>query len=584
MIDWRTRTVRDRIKPEVCALRVLFNGYLDDCLFVNRRYQRKLVWTLDEKRLLIDSLLRGIPLPAIQLANYDVEDDKEKKNVSEIIDGLQRLNAIFDFFLGKFDIKWDGKMRYFDTQALTRHPILKEKGLIDEHEGSDHLSIDESCDLYDMQISVITTGSDDETIRMIFERLNSTGRKVSSQDMRQSKSVGEIPNLVRRIASYVRGDLTCDDKISLKDIPLISVGTPELNYGINASDTFWRKHDLMIVGNLRSSSDEEIIESILASILLKDKFKKNKGNLDDLYDERTELGHQAKHKLEEIGADKIEQLFRRTFDELETLFLNVDQNFTEFVFGKKRVKNKDESFKVLFLALYRLISEGYEIEDYKEFVKTLGKTTALLVDAANNYTLSSKNADSVYSILKPVCNKKVVVKNSNVERMLDDRLSYSSIECQMTEFKIGLTSFKTHKFNQRVFEKIGKTLVAMSNTKNAQEGLVIIGIADDDNTYEDWHKIFNDTALCVNRHRVVGIEAEAVKHFSNTDTYFREVTNKIKNLRIPEPLATYVLENMSVVNYRGKELLLLPSKHSDQKLLYDGAEYVRQGSSTIKVK
>lgn len=584
MIDWGTRTVRDKIKPEVCALRVLFNDYLDDCLFVNRRYQRKLVWTLDEKRLLIDSLLRGIPLPAIQLANYDVKDNNEKKNVSEIIDGLQRLNAIFDFFLGKFCIKWDGKMRYFDTHALTRYPILKEKGLIDEHEGFDHLSVDESCDLYDMQLSVITTGSDDETIRMIFERLNSTGRKVSSQDMRQSKSVGEIPNLVRRIASYVRGDLTCADKISLKDIPLISVGTSELDYGINASDTFWRKHDLMIVDNLRSSSDEEIIESILASILLKGKFKKNKGNLDDLYDERTELGCQAKRTLEEIGVAVIEQNFRRTFDELNTIFLNVGQNFSEFVFGKKRVKNKDESFKVLFLALYRLISEGYEVEDYKAFIDTLGKTTALLVDAANNYTLSSKNADSVYSILNPVCNKKVVVKNSDVERMLDSRLSYSSIECQMTEFKIGLTNFETHRFNQRVFEKIGKTLVAMSNTENTQEGLVIVGIADNDDAYEDWHKTFNDTALCVNRHRVVGIEAEAVNYFSNTDTYYREAINKIKNLRIPEPLATYVLENMSVVSYRGKELLLLPSKNFGKKLLYDGAEYVRLGSSTIKVK
>jgi uncharacterized protein with ParB-like and HNH nuclease domain len=36
-------------------------------LVVNRTYQRKLVWTLDEKIKLIDSILKGYPIPLFVL-------------------------------------------------------------------------------------------------------------------------------------------------------------------------------------------------------------------------------------------------------------------------------------------------------------------------------------------------------------------------------------------------------------------------------------------------------------------------------------------------------------------------------------
>src|SRR3954470_24766565 len=67
----------------------VYNLYKSDKFIVNRRYQRKLVWTVDEKRDFIDSLSRGYPVPIILLAEV-----KTDKPYFEIIDGLQRLNAI----------------------------------------------------------------------------------------------------------------------------------------------------------------------------------------------------------------------------------------------------------------------------------------------------------------------------------------------------------------------------------------------------------------------------------------------------------------------------------------------------------
>ena len=41
--------------------------YREQGLYVNRKYQRKLVWSEPEKALLVESALRGFPIPLILL-------------------------------------------------------------------------------------------------------------------------------------------------------------------------------------------------------------------------------------------------------------------------------------------------------------------------------------------------------------------------------------------------------------------------------------------------------------------------------------------------------------------------------------
>ena len=57
-------------------------------------FQRQAVWTTPQKQLLIDSILRNYDIPKIYL--YDRGDD-----TYDVIDGQQRLRAIWDFFDGK---------------------------------------------------------------------------------------------------------------------------------------------------------------------------------------------------------------------------------------------------------------------------------------------------------------------------------------------------------------------------------------------------------------------------------------------------------------------------------------------------
>lgn len=69
----------------------VYRQYRHGKYLVNLRYQRKLIWTVEEKQGFIDSVSRGFPVPIILLAG---SANREPSNL-EIIDGMQRLNAIF---------------------------------------------------------------------------------------------------------------------------------------------------------------------------------------------------------------------------------------------------------------------------------------------------------------------------------------------------------------------------------------------------------------------------------------------------------------------------------------------------------
>ncbi|MEY4548745.1 MAG: hypothetical protein RL685_4940 [Pseudomonadota bacterium] len=63
----------------------------EDALDLDPSYQRDAVWGLGESRMLIDSVLRGIPLPSIIL------NEPAGSGALEIVDGKQRLTAILRF-------------------------------------------------------------------------------------------------------------------------------------------------------------------------------------------------------------------------------------------------------------------------------------------------------------------------------------------------------------------------------------------------------------------------------------------------------------------------------------------------------
>ena len=154
----------------------------NNMLAVNPEYQRGAVWKDPQQKRLIDSVLRGYPLPLIYL------HDKEKlvagyhRHDLEIIDGQQRINALYKFgenALKLFDpIKDDKIARFPDFIKRSNCPW----------ESCDFISLSE--DLKDkfnnteLLIVKVTTDNEDEA-RDLFIRLQA-GLPLNAQEKRDA--------------------------------------------------------------------------------------------------------------------------------------------------------------------------------------------------------------------------------------------------------------------------------------------------------------------------------------------------------------------------------------------------------------
>ena len=74
-------------------------------------WQRGYIWNLRDEQLLIDSILRGMPIPKFYLTgDYDV---KKGASIHYAVDGQQRLTAIYRFVTNKFSIEIEDREYLF---------------------------------------------------------------------------------------------------------------------------------------------------------------------------------------------------------------------------------------------------------------------------------------------------------------------------------------------------------------------------------------------------------------------------------------------------------------------------------------
>ena len=161
------------------SIQSIYSWFQEEKLFVNRRYQRKLVWTLLEKQRFVESILKKYPIPAILIA------ERERfPGTYEIIDGLQRLHAIISFIETGFPTI-DGSifnLEYFPT-AKTR----SQEGKFTPNDAEQFLSqkaVSFVLD-YSLATSVMRNATELE-INDVFDRINTYGHRLSDQERRQA--------------------------------------------------------------------------------------------------------------------------------------------------------------------------------------------------------------------------------------------------------------------------------------------------------------------------------------------------------------------------------------------------------------
>ncbi|MDV6298131.1 DUF262 domain-containing protein [Dietzia maris] len=154
-------------------------------------YQRRSVWNPKVKSLLIDSILRGYPLPLVFLHNR--LDISTSKSIRQVVDGQQRLRTILAFV----DIDALGEVEDWDrfTVLRTHNPDfagLAFKQLPD--------AIQEHILQTSLSVNVLPTDIDDVTVLSIFQRMNSTGYKLNDQEIRNATYFGEFKDSSYRLA------------------------------------------------------------------------------------------------------------------------------------------------------------------------------------------------------------------------------------------------------------------------------------------------------------------------------------------------------------------------------------------------
>jgi hypothetical protein len=212
------------------SIRSLYSWYAEDQLWVNRRYQRKLVWTLEEKQRLIESVLRKYPIPAVLIA-------EREGGGYEVIDGLQRIHTLMTFIEMRFPTL---DQRYFAVAEFPTANTRATEGIFDVVPDAELLSAREVGTFLDYPLAVsVMRGATTSEIDDVFGRINTYGHRLSDQERRQAGVQNAFSNLVRDIACELRGDVSSGE-LGLVEMPTISIDLPKSKHGyeVLASEVF----------------------------------------------------------------------------------------------------------------------------------------------------------------------------------------------------------------------------------------------------------------------------------------------------------------------------------------------------------
>lgn len=590
--------MKTSISSKSDSLQVIYDNYRKGLFIVNRHYQRKLVWTREEKMAFIDSIYNKYSVPLILLANIQREGEFQQY---EIIDGLQRLNAICSFVENEFGIIYNGNESYFDLQTLASTKELLDSDKIQQC--TPVLPRDicmEMMSSYQVPISYVT--ADPTNVEEIFRRINSFGRQLSRQEIRQAGALGIFPDLVRHLSSEIRGDVSNSEQIELSNMQKISLSNRRLKYGITLQDVFWVKQSIIPEANMRKSRDEEMIAYLLAYMVLGNKHCTTAQALDRLYQDgvvRTQDGIDVVIDLyiEKYGKEKLCKHFIQTFEEVRKTLEISGNGFRHLLYKDAEGSHVFRAFQVVYLAFYELlIHQSQKIKDYHALVQQLFELGDKLYGEIGKENWNATDRETLINATIGV------MRNSFERRISEDvaqddwrfqfenLLRKSTIEGSQYDFKMGLHDLiEGHDSSiQKPIHKFVKILTAEVNKAPHTKGYVIIGVTEGITSLKRYRSFYSVKDAPTDPYPgtefyITGLNEEINKYYkNNSDAFLRAVCDEIKKAPIITDVKSYILTHLKLITYVGKQILILELCSSDQAVQYDKDYYERNGNDTNK--
>ena len=159
---------------------------IQDSIDVRPEYQRPLVWTLKQKRLLIDSILRGYDVPKM----YWHRQPDDEQFEFHVVDGQQRLTTIWEFCNDGFALPKDS-----DPVDGISTAKLKYSGF--------NTALKKRLHLYSFDVVIVeeaTQNDEEDEVREMFLRLQN-GTTLKAQEKRNAMT-GRMRAFVKEVAKH----------------------------------------------------------------------------------------------------------------------------------------------------------------------------------------------------------------------------------------------------------------------------------------------------------------------------------------------------------------------------------------------
>ena len=460
------------------SVQSLYSWYSDGKLFVNRRYQRKLVWTLEEKQRLIESILKQYPIPAILLAD-------RAEGGYEIIDGLQQLHTVVSFIESAFPTLDGG---YFDVEKFPTAHQRAEGGVFTVEEGVERISAREVTTLLDYSVAVsVMRGSTETDIDDVFGRINTYGHRLSDQERQQAGVQGGFSEIVRELACVMRGDASTD-VLDLSKMPSISIDLPKTKHGydVRADEVFWVTEGILRSTDLRDSMDEQCLADIAACVVGGKLIERSKEALDKVYGEDAAEYERIETALEVYGREVLQDEIAYCIDEVRKVTASGKNpiKLKTLIFSKPTNNAFPAIFATIVIAFHQvLIGQKKRIANYEGVKAALAKLDTRIDTGRGSTTVAErqKNVNAVKGLLQDHLadsDLKSVYSNHSVAE-IDAIIRRSEIEIPEYELKQGLLALGPGRaINGDVLTKVVKTVCAIANNGAERGGSIIVGVTD----------------------------------------------------------------------------------------------------------
>lgn len=175
-----------RVDAKAFSLRNILDMIDEGDLELAPDFQRRNVWNIGQRSRLIESLLLRIPLPAFYFSS-----DEDGKML--VVDGLQRLSAIYDFV----------KRQHNDVRFYKLDKLEYLQAEVGEKSFKDIEGTRWARRIYSTQIiaNVVDPQTPDKVKFDIFKRINTGGSPLNAQEIRHCMSKTRSRNFLKKLAA-----------------------------------------------------------------------------------------------------------------------------------------------------------------------------------------------------------------------------------------------------------------------------------------------------------------------------------------------------------------------------------------------